>query len=92
MHKFYAWLQYNTDTPIKVKIIVLYNCVFSAILYAAETWGDITAISENMLQLEKQALKRCLGVKSSTPNDILYIELCLLLETDNINFTKSCSH
>ena len=75
IHKFYAWLQYNTDTPIKVKIIVLYNCVFSAILYAAETWGDITIISEKILQMERKALKRCLGVKPSTPNDILYIEL-----------------
>ena len=73
--KFYAWLQYNMDTPIKVKLIVLYNCVLAAILYAAETWGNVTSIKEKILQLERQGLKRCLGVKSSTPNDILYIEL-----------------
>ena len=75
IHKFYAWLQYNIDTPVKVKLVVLYNCVFSAILYAAETWGDLTKIAEKILLMERQALKRCLGVKSSTPNNILYIEL-----------------
>ena len=75
MNKFYAWLQYNNDTPIKVKLIVLYNCVFCAILYAAETWGDISTIKEKILKLERQALKRCLGVKSSTPDNILYIEV-----------------
>ena len=75
IHKFYAWLQYNMDTPIKVKLIVLYNCVFSAILYAAETWGDLTNIREKILKIERQAMKRCLGVKSSTPDDMIYIEL-----------------
>ena len=75
MHKFYAWLEYNLDTPIKIKLLVLYNCVFSAILYAAETWGDMTMTKEKILQTERQALKRILCVKSSTPNDLLYIEL-----------------
>ena len=75
INKFYAWLQYNADTPIKVKLIVLYNCVFSAILYAAETWGDVSTIGEKILKIERQALKRCLGVKSSTPDNLLYIEL-----------------
>ena len=77
IHKFYAWLQYNMDTPIKVKLVVLYNCVFSAITYAAETWGDVSKIREKILLVERKALKRCLGVKSSTPNDLLYIELDL---------------
>ena len=77
IYKFYAWLQYNIDTPIKVKLVVLYNCVFSAITCAAETWGDISTIKEKILQVERKALKRCLGVKSSTPTDLLYIELDL---------------
>ena len=75
LHKFYAWLQYNTSTPIQNKLLVLYNCVFSAILYGAATWGDITSVSEKILQAERQALKRCLGVKSSTPDDLLYLEV-----------------
>ena len=49
MHKFYAWLQCNMETPIKVKLIVLYNCVLSAILYAAETWGDMETMKERIL-------------------------------------------
>ena len=75
INKFYAWLQYNADTPIKVKLIVLYNCVFSAILYAAETWGDVSTIGEKILKIEHQALKRCRVVKSSIPDDLLHIEL-----------------
>ena len=75
LHKLYAWLQFNTLTPITIKLLVLYNCVFQAILYAAETWGDISEVSERILLIERQALKRCLGVKSSTPDDLLYIEL-----------------
>ena len=44
-------------------------------MYAAETWGDLTDISEKILLLERQALKRCLAVKSSTPDNLLNIEL-----------------
>ena len=75
IHKFYAWLENNIDTPIKVKLLTLYNCVFSAILYGAETWGDMDKNKEMILQIERKALKRCLGVKSSTPNELIYIEL-----------------
>ena len=75
MYKFYAWLENNQDTPIKVKLLVLYNCVFSSIFYCAETWFELDAVSDVMLLLERQALKRCLGVKASTPDDILYTEL-----------------
>ena len=75
MYKFYAWLENNQDTPIKVKLLVLYNCVFLNIFYCAETWFELDAVSDVMLLLERQALKRCLGVKASTPDDILYTEL-----------------
>ena len=44
-------------------------------MYAAETWGDVTDISEKILKIERKALKRCLGVKSSTPDHLLYIEV-----------------
>ena len=39
--KFYAWLDVNVNTPLEVKLMVLDNCVFSAILYGVECWGDI---------------------------------------------------
>ena len=75
MYKFYAWLENNQDTPIKMKLLALYNCVFTSIFYCAETWYEIDAVSDVMLLLERQALKRCLGVKASTPDDIIYSEL-----------------
>ena len=75
LHKFYAWLEYNEDTPIQIKLLVLYGCVFASIFYCSETWYEIDSISKEILLMERQALKRCLGVKSSTPDDILYIEL-----------------
>ena len=75
MSKFYAWLQYNQDTPIMMKLIVLYNCVLAAIFYCSETWYEIDEVSQEMLSMERTALKRCLGVKASTPDDIVYTEV-----------------
>ena len=75
VHKFYAWLEHNTFTPITVKLLVLYNCALGALLYGVETWWDVDAYKEKVLLIERKALKRCLGVKSCVPNNILYIEL-----------------
>ena len=54
---------------------ILYCCLFPSILYSCETWGDISPHSENLLLVERKALKACLGVKASTPEEILYVEL-----------------
>ena len=75
VHKFYAWLEHNRDTPIGVKLIVLYGCALAAMLYGVETWWKIDAYREKVLHIERKALKKCLGVKTSVPNNILYIEL-----------------
>ena len=75
IHKYYAWLEYNMSTPIKIKLTVFYNCALAALLYGVETWWDISAFKEKILLIERKALKRCLGVKSSTPTDIIYIEV-----------------
>ena len=75
IHKFYAWLEHNINTPIKVKLTVFYNCALAALLYGVEAWWNIDAFREKILLIERKGLKRCLGVKSSTPNDIVYIEL-----------------
>ena len=72
---FYSWLAVNEDTPIKIKLIVLYNCLFATILYSCEVWVNLEELSEKLLLIEKKALKSCLGVKSNTPDDIIYIEL-----------------
>ena len=73
--KFYAWLQYNEQTPFFVKLKVLYGCVFPSILYSAETWGDLKKIEPSLRAMETKALKSCLGVKSGTSSDIIYTEL-----------------
>ena len=73
--KFYGWLEANQQTPIILKLRVLYCCMFAAILYSCETWGNIECIAEQILLTERKALKRCLGVKSSVQNDIVYHEL-----------------
>ena len=75
MHRFYAWLENNELTPVDVKLLTLYNGAFAAILYGAETWGNVNAFKDKLLLEERKALKRCLGVKPSTPDDIIYIEL-----------------
>ena len=75
VHKFYAWLEQNRDTPIVVKLIVLYNCALAAMLYGVETWWKIDAYREKVLLIERKALKKCLGVKSGVSTNILYIEL-----------------
>ena len=72
---FYSWLDVNRDTPIKIKLQVLYGCMFQAMLYSIEAWGDIDFLSDDLRKIEKKALKSCLGVKLSTPDDIVYQEL-----------------
>ena len=73
--KFYSWLQINRDTPFMLKMRVLYGCMFAAILYSCEAWGDISHIADDLLAIERKALKSCLGVKQSTPNNLIYAEL-----------------
>ena len=73
--RFYSWLEINETTPIKLKLNVLYSCMFASILYSCETWGNIDNIINELLAIERKALKSCLGVKQGTPNDVIYIEL-----------------
>ena len=72
---FYSWLAINEDTPIKVKLLVLYVCLFATLLYSCEVWVNLEEVSEKLLMIEKKALKSCLGVKPSTPDDLVYLEL-----------------
>ena len=69
--QFYGWLEANQQTPIIIKLRVLYSCMFAAILYSCEAWGNIDELAEQILLMERKALKRCLGVKNSVQNDIL---------------------
>ena len=73
--KFYEWLNANNETPIKVKIDVLYSCLFSSILYSCEAWGDLTMVEDEINLIERKALKAILGVKQATTDVIVYAEL-----------------
>ena len=39
------------------------------------SWWQIDKVKEVLLELERKALKTCLGVKMSTPTDIIYTEI-----------------
>ena len=51
---FYSWLAINEDTPIKVKLIVLYVCLFATLLYSCEVWVNLEDVSEKLLMIEKR--------------------------------------
>ena len=44
-------------------------------LYGSETWGDFSNVHENLREIERKLLKRILGVKSGTTNDLTYHKL-----------------
>ena len=73
--KFYAWIEINENTPIETKLLVLDNCVLSALLYGCEVWGDMSQVEAKISSLEIQMLKRILNVKKGTSNDIIFYEL-----------------
>ena len=61
--KYYAWLEINENRPIETKLLVLDNCVFSALLYGCEARGDVSCIVPKLITVEIQLLKRVLNVK-----------------------------
>ena len=78
MYRFYlpdAWLEINDNTPVDVKLLVLDQCMFTALLYGAEAWGDISIIEDEIRKIEIKALKSILKVKQSTSNDLIFFEL-----------------
>ena len=72
---FYSWLAVNEDTPFIIKALVLYNCLFATLLYSCEVWTNLPTLVEKLIGIEKKALKSCMGIKQSTPDDIIYQEL-----------------
>ena len=73
--KFYGWLANNETTPIEMKLRVLDNCMFPALLYGCEAWGEFSCVHDKIRKIEKKALKAILKVKSGTTNDLVYYEL-----------------
>ena len=73
--RFYEWLEVNEETPIEIKTLVLDNCLFNSILYAAEVFGNIDCIEKKLRLAEQKALRSILSVKKTTSVDLLYNEL-----------------
>ena len=91
--KFHAWLEYNDETPFFIKIKVLYACFFSSLLYSAEAWGNLEKIEKTLITTELKALKSCLGIKSGTTSDLIYIEInrpdiIAVIKDRQFNFVK----
>ena len=62
-------------TPIQIKIQVLDSCMYMSYFYGCECWWKIDSVARTLLLEERKILKRILGVKPNTPDDILYVEL-----------------
>ena len=97
VQKFYDWLHINLSTPVRIKLQVLYMCMFGAYLYGVETWWQIDTISEQLLLLERKLLKSILCVKKNTPDELLYIELdrpdiMATIKHRQYNFFKKTAH
>ena len=44
-------------------------------LYGVETWWEIDKVIDELLLIERLAIKRCLGVRKNIPNDVIYTEI-----------------
>ena len=73
--RFKSWLEVNENTPFVTKLLVIDNCVLSSILYGFEAWGDLSFIAKRLETIELDLLKSALGVRISTPNNLVYHEL-----------------
>ena len=71
--KYYAFLRKNKYAPTDIKLMVLDACVLSSLIYNSETWAN-TRINSLDIKYRK-ILKAILGVKMSTCNEIVYMEL-----------------
>ena len=74
--KFYNFLKANKLAPMAIKLKVLKSCVTSNILYNCETFGN--NIPHELKKCYVSLIKSALGVRNSTPNDIILIECGLL--------------
>ena len=73
--KYYAWLKINENTPIEVKVHVLDMCMFNALLYGCEAWGEFAFAYNELRKIERKVLKAIMKVKSGTTNDLVFHEL-----------------
>ena len=83
--KYYVWLEFNENTPVDIKLLVLDQCMFTALLYGAKAQGNISIIEKEVCNIELNALKSILKVKQFTSTDLIYFELD---RADNVSKVK----
>ena len=72
LRKFTSFLTRNSECPYSVKWQVWNSALNAATLYSCETW--LTANLRAAEPLYNTSVKQMLGVKSTTCNDLVYIE------------------
>ena len=45
------FMDINRDTPIEIKLLILDSCLFSSMLYAIETWGNIKFVEQRLRKI-----------------------------------------
>ena len=75
VHKFYGWVEVNTNTPIEVKFLVLDSGYFLLCCIVLRPGGDILGIKNKLISIELKALKVIMNVKKGTSNDLVYYKL-----------------
>ena len=70
--KFISFIKKNNDIPFYVKRKVFDAALMSSVLYGCESWlsGDLKPV----IKLYHWGLKQLLGVRSTTCNDLCYVE------------------
>ena len=89
--KFYNFIRANRAAPLQVKIKVLRSCVVSSLLHNCETFGK--NIAKDLESAYIKLLKCCFNIRSSIPNNILYVEtgflpIRTLIYSRQFNFYK----
>ena len=69
--KFVNFCNKNFLAPLHVKLRFLYTCVFSSLIYGAETWVDF---NDDVELVYRCGLRAALGVRANTNNEIIYVE------------------
>ena len=69
--KFTNFCNINRNAPLHVKLDILDKCAVPSILYACETWGSNTSVTEVMY---RAGIKTALGIRTNINSEIVYLE------------------
>ena len=73
--KFNHWVDNHKYAPFNIKLQVLYACFLPSIFYGAEAWWILDQLKPTILEIERDALKICMGVRKTITTDLIYLEM-----------------